>query len=89
LREIVFSRLALKDRAGMPKAGAADIGLRLAELANNERANLDIRPLQGHKPWQRLRVGDYRVVFREVNNRVEVARVVSRQELDAAVRKLS
>ena len=88
MREIVFSRLALKDRQGIPRTRVAEIGRRLRALAAGERENLDVKPLAGHQGWQRLRVGDYRIVFRERNGRIEVARVVSRQELEQAVRRL-
>lgn len=65
-------------------------------------ANLDVRPLAGHRPWLRLRVGDYRVIFRRLTpaevgrldlSRVTatgilVERVISRRDLDKAVRSL-
>lgn len=32
-------------------------------------ANLDIKPIAGHAPWFRLRVGEHRVIFRAVSQR--------------------
>jgi mRNA-degrading endonuclease RelE of RelBE toxin-antitoxin system len=63
-------------------------------------ANLDIAPLRGRPPWLRLRVGDFRVLFRPLTMDERsglklagergylVARVVNRRELERAVRIL-
>lgn len=65
-------------------------------------ANLDVKPLAGHRPWLRLRVGDYRVIFRRLSpaevGRLDpyrgtepgilVERVINRRDLDRAVRSL-
>ncbi len=65
-------------------------------------ANLDVQGLAGHRPWLRLRVGDYRVIFRRLTpaevrrldlsgateTGVLVERVISRRDLDRAVRSL-
>ena len=31
--------------------------------------NLDIKAMKGHRPWLRLRVGDWRIVFRPLTHR--------------------
>jgi mRNA-degrading endonuclease RelE of RelBE toxin-antitoxin system len=53
---------------------------------------LDIKPLAGHAPWRRLRVGDFRVLYRELTAEEGggwlVARVVNRRDLERAVRSL-
>jgi mRNA-degrading endonuclease RelE of RelBE toxin-antitoxin system len=67
--------------------------------------NLDVKPLEGHEPWLRLRVGVYRVLYRPLNaqevNAVSqrrghgvqtgylVARIVHRRELERAVATLA
>lgn len=59
--------------------------------------NLDIKPLAGVAPWHRLRVGDYRILYRPVapNEAVDsearwlVARVVHRRDLERAVSTLT
>lgn len=59
--------------------------------------DLDVRPLVGSEPWQRLRVGDYRVLFRPIDPtevaapgaRWLVARIVHRRDLGHAVSTLS
>jgi len=80
--EVVFGREALKDRRRIAEERVAEITARLQMIASGRGRNLDIKPLKGHKPWLRLRVGDYRVVFRLSGTVILVARVVSRQELD-------
>jgi mRNA-degrading endonuclease RelE of RelBE toxin-antitoxin system len=58
--------------------------------------DIDRRPLVGHAPWHRLRVGDYRVLYRPVavDETVDgdigwlVARVVHRRDLVRAVASL-
>lgn len=66
----------------------------LEELAAGAE-NLDVVPLAGHRPWKRLRVGDYRVVHRdaqraqgEPSGGYVVARVVHRRDLERAVERL-
>ena len=60
--------------------------------------NIDERPLVGHEPWRRMRVGEYRVIFRQLT-RTELAafpesrgylieRVISRGELKRATKGL-
>jgi mRNA-degrading endonuclease RelE of RelBE toxin-antitoxin system len=59
----------------------------LRRLGDSE-ANLDIKPLTGSAPWLRLRVGDWRVLFRPADAAVLVARIIHRSELQQAVRTL-
>jgi mRNA-degrading endonuclease RelE of RelBE toxin-antitoxin system len=87
-RELRIARLAAKQLERLPKARFDQITARLQELDANQ-PNLDIKPLRGHAPWQRLRVGEYRIVFRRDRDGILVAAVVPRQALDAAVAKLA
>jgi mRNA interferase RelE/StbE len=86
--EVVFSREALKDRRRIPDERVREIASRLQMVATGRSRNLDIKALKGLKPWMRLRVGDYRVVYRKAGSTILVARVVSRQELESAIGKL-
>ena len=86
--EVLFSREALRDRRSIREERVAEIAARLEMVATGKSRNLDVKPLRGLKPWLRLRVGDYRVVYRRSGNAILVARVVSRQELEAALNKL-
>ena len=55
-------------------------------------ANLDIKPIAGHAPWPRMRVGEHRVIFRELSagdaSRYYVARVIDRRDLHQAIDRL-
>lgn len=62
-QELRIARLAAKQLERLPKARFDQIIARLRDLAANQ-PNLDIKPLRGHEPWQRLRVGEYRVARR-------------------------
>ena len=66
--------------------------------------NLDVKPLEGHAPWLRLRVGVYRILYRPLTtdelaavsqqrgHRIDagylVARIIHRRDLDRAVASL-
>src|SRR3981081_2876189 len=62
------------------------------EALGADAANLDIKPVAGHTPWRRLRVGEYRVLYRELavetDARYLVARVIDRRDLHRAIDKL-
>jgi mRNA-degrading endonuclease RelE of RelBE toxin-antitoxin system len=55
-------------------------------------ANLDIKPVAGRAPWHRLRVGEHRVLYRELADETDarylVARVIDRRDLHRAIDKL-
>ncbi len=68
-----------------PGPERARIIARLRDLAT-EAANLDIKALAGTAPWLRLRVGDYRVLYRPAGETAYVVeRIVHRRDLDKAV----
>ena len=96
-----MSRIALSRRAerDLRRIGRGEALPRLREslegLADGE-ANLDVKPLAGSAPWHRLRVGDYRVLYRAVEPNEAgdsdalflVARVIHRRDLERAVATL-
>jgi mRNA-degrading endonuclease RelE of RelBE toxin-antitoxin system len=51
-------------------------------------ANLDIKALDGHAPWLRLRIGDYRALYRPIEGGWWVERVVNRRDLEQALTTL-
>jgi mRNA-degrading endonuclease RelE of RelBE toxin-antitoxin system len=57
-----------------------------------DAANLDVKQIAEHVPWRRLRVGEYRVLYRELTDRGDsrylVARVIDRRDLHRAIDKL-
>ncbi|MBI2932482.1 MAG: type II toxin-antitoxin system RelE/ParE family toxin [Planctomycetes bacterium] len=73
---------------------SADVALRISkkmrELAQDPRPRGDtIKRLQGlATPTLRLRIGDYRAVFRVQNDVVRVLRIVHRSQLDRTLEDL-
>lgn len=54
-----------------------------------DAANLDVKALAGAAPWLRLRVGNYRVLYRAAGESAYVVeRIVHRRDLDRAVDRL-
>jgi mRNA interferase RelE/StbE len=54
-------------------------------------ANLDIKSVAGHQPWRRLRVGEHRVLYLELDAtgpQYLVARVIDRRDLHRAIDQL-
>jgi len=80
----------VKDLDDLPKRAASRIADVLEDLAADPRSTaFDVKPLVGRRPWRRLRVGDYRVLYRPEGGEVLlVGRVVDRKELDRAMRTL-
>jgi mRNA-degrading endonuclease RelE of RelBE toxin-antitoxin system len=90
---IVLSRRAERDLRRIGRGEAlARLREALESLAVGE-ANLDVKPLAGSAPWHRMRVGDYRVLYRSIepdetggsDARFLVARIVHRRDLERAV----
>jgi mRNA-degrading endonuclease RelE of RelBE toxin-antitoxin system len=97
MRGVVLSRRAERD---LRRVGAAPELTRIREALEGlaaGAANLDIKALAGSAPWHRLRVGDYRILYRAVeageaadpNARWLVARIVHRRDLERAVSTLT
>jgi mRNA interferase RelE/StbE len=96
LPRIELTTRALRD---LRKLGAAErrrIAAALEELAAGAE-NLDVKPLAGLSPWLRLRVGDWRVLYRPASEEEAraggpgwfVAPIINRRELHRATRSLS
>lgn len=52
------------------------------------RANLDVKALEGQAQWLRMRVGDYRVLYRPAESGFWVERIVNRSDLQRSVASL-
>lgn len=97
MRGVVLSRRAERDlrRIG-PGADLARLRTALEGLAGGA-TTLDAKPLAGFAPWHRMRIGDYRILYRAVDPgeaadadaRWLVARVVHRRGLQRAVSTLA
>lgn len=95
MERIALSRRAVKDlrRIG-PGYELSRVREALDALAGDE-PSLDVKALRGQSPWLRLRVGDYRILYRPLvpdesaGASYLVARVIHRSELDRAVGTLA
>ena len=97
MHRVVISRRAERD---LRRIGSRDelarVRAALSGLAGGA-ADLDVRPLVGSSPWHRLRVGDYRVIFRAIASDEAIdpeaawliARIVHRRDLGRAVATLA
>lgn len=68
-RHVELGRRAEKDLKGLaPKVRRVVLEAMLSGLtADPSPENLDVRGLQGAAPWLRLRIGDYRIVYRALS----------------------
>lgn len=85
-----FDERAGKDLEGIDPKIAEHLVEKLLELQESVKPRGDtIKSLKGFKvPTLRYRVGDYRAVFRVLEGRVVVLRVVHRSQLDRSLKKL-
>ena len=68
-----------------PELDRIEAGLR--RLIESE-PNLDVKPVTGSAPWLRLRIGDWRVLYRPADDQILVARIIHRSDLQQAIRTL-
>lgn len=86
--EIEVSRRAERDLRRIGRGPELDrISSAMRELVTGD-ANLDVRALQGASPWLRLRVGDWRMLYRPIARGFWIERVVHRRELERAIQTL-
>lgn len=84
---ILLSTRAARDlrRLGPgPELDWIEAGLR--RLIESE-PNLDVKPLVGCA-WLRMRIGDWRMLFRAAGHQILVARIIHHSELQQAIRTL-
>ena len=92
---IALSRRAVKDLRRIGPGEELNRIREALEALERPRSDLDIKPLRGQSPWLRLRVGDYRVLYRPIAPDEEgnashlVARIVHRSDLQRAVATLA
>ncbi len=91
MSSIELATRAVKDLRRLDRPDRDRIRDALQQLAAGAE-NLDIKALTGSAPWLRLRVGDWRVLYRPLTDAEEpdgagllVARVVNRRDLLRAV----
>ena len=94
--QVQYSTRATREIRKLPAQDARRLRDAVERLAGGgERAeNLDIKVLAkvlaGRSPWLRLRVGDWRVIYRTVDPGPGyfVGRVINRRDLESAVKQL-
>ena len=91
LNNVKLAPRAIRDLKRVDRATRKRVRQALEALAT-DAANLDIKPVAGHAPWRRLRVGEHRVLYRELtdesDSRYLVARVIDRRDLHHAIDRL-
>jgi mRNA-degrading endonuclease RelE of RelBE toxin-antitoxin system len=92
---IELATRAVRDLRKLPRSDRERIREALSALAV-DAGNLDVKALTGRAPWLRMRVGDWRVLYRPLledeaggGSGLLVARVINRRELERAVRSLA
>lgn len=91
LSNIELAPRAIRDLKGLDRQTRKRMQQAFQALGANA-ATLDVKPLAGHAPWRRLRVGDHRVLYRELTEGTDahylVARVIDRRDLHRAIDRL-
>lgn len=91
LGNIKLAPRAIRDLKGLDRQTRKRVQ-QAFEALGADAANLDIKPVAGHPPWRRLRVGEHRVLYRELDAETDarclVARVIDRRDLHRAIDKL-
>lgn len=91
LSTIELAPRAIRDLKGLDHQTRKRIQQAFQALEANA-ANLDVKLVAGHAPWRRLRVGEHRVLYRELADesdaRYLVARVIDRRDLHRAIDRL-
>jgi mRNA interferase RelE/StbE len=91
LSKIKLAPRAIRDLKGLDRQTRKRVQNAFQAL-ERDAANLDVKPVAGRAPWRRLRVGEHRVLYRELvdepDARYLVARVIDRRDLHRAIDKL-
>ena len=79
---IQFTRNAENALAKLDRRLLIRVKAKIFELADNPRPTGSAR-LAGHRHYSRIRIGDYRVIYRvdDQSNLVEISRIAHRREL--------
>lgn len=94
MTEVELSSRAARDVKSIDRQARTRVLTAIAETLGVDPMpdNADVKALRGRAPWRRLRVGEWRVLYRACSDDepgdVLVARVVNRRDLDQAVRSL-
>lgn len=79
MRQITYSRDAIKTLQGLPTNIAARIRTKIVQYAADPKSQANnVKALQGSKGYFRLRIGDWRVIFREDGTMILIVKVAAR-----------
>ncbi len=91
LSNIKLAPRAIRDLKGVGRQTRKRVQ-QVFQALGADAANLDIKPVAGHPLWRRLRVGEHRVLYRELVDEADarylVARVIDRRDLHRAIDRL-
>jgi mRNA-degrading endonuclease RelE of RelBE toxin-antitoxin system len=85
--EVDFGQQAIDYIGSLDKTERKLIGYAIRAYQNLQRG--DVKALRGHRPWQRLRVGNHRVVFRVEAGVMMIPLAGDRKEIYKLLRKLA
>jgi mRNA interferase RelE/StbE len=91
--KIIYAKPVQKDVKGLEASRIDHLRKALQKLADNPFPNIAtgkiIKKLEMKKPTYRLRVGEYRVIYRIATQKIIVLRIIHRKELEGELKKLS
>lgn len=80
MKDIVYSREAIRSLQRMPTNVASTIKLKIDQLAADPHSLANnVTPLKGQPGQYRLRVGDWRVIFTDDGRILGILRIAPRQ----------
>ena len=99
MASVQLGRRVGRDLRAVSRSGDLDLIENEINALRRGVAGLDVKPLEGHRPWLRLRAGDWRILFRPLTaaevraagfkgRTYLVARVVNRRDLEREARRL-
>jgi mRNA-degrading endonuclease RelE of RelBE toxin-antitoxin system len=91
LSNIKLAPRAIRDLKGLDPQTRKRVQ-RAFQALEADGASLDVKPVAGHAPWRCLRVGEHRVLYRELADEADarylVARVIDRRDLHRTIDRL-
>ncbi len=76
---IEFKKIAVKDLKKINRKDSSRMMTKIKEMGEGLKSN--IKKLTNYSPEYRLRVGDYRVLFELVGNKIIIYRIKHRQNI--------
>jgi len=91
--EIVYARSVQKDIKGLKVKRINHLHKTLQRLTNNPFPNIEtgriIKKLEIKEPTYRLRIGEYRIIYRVEIEKIIVLKIIYRKELEKELKRLS